>query len=366
MEHVTHDDSGVGRQDRLFSRASDTCSACWACIRHCPTHAIRSVDGAVSIAYERCVKCGACVTECGSGTYTVRDDTPALRALLAEEKPVVALLASEYIAALHPRRIAEVEAGLEAMGFSAVETTVLGEELVAAAYEQVHARTDSLLPRLRSTCPVTVEWVQRFYPELTGALVPLVPPYVAQTRLIRELYAGEVAVAYVSPCWARKDEVLGDELPGAPDVAVGFDELERLLAENPAPRTHGTVPRRPHAAKQLSGTDGFPRRTLFESTLADRDVVTVRGLHDVDRLLAAIVRGETAPGVVDMLCCEGCIDGPAVNRSLSVFAKRTIDAAERERQPPPAVDSRTLLSALPAVPLARRFDPSPTLRREPT
>ena len=42
-------------------------------------------------------------------------------------------------------------------------------------------------------------------------------------------------------------------------------------------------------------------------------MVTVRGLDDIDRMLAAIVRGEIAPHVVDMLNCEGCIDGPAVN-----------------------------------------------------
>ena len=80
----------------------------------------------------------------------------------------------------------------------------------------------------------------------------------------------------------------------------------------------------------------------------------------------AIVRGETAPHVVDMLNCEGCIDGPAVNTDLSVFAKRNLIAAERERQPPPAVDSRSFLGRCPPIDLWRSFEPQPALTRVPT
>ncbi len=83
----------------------------------------------------------------------------------------MAVLASEYVAALHPLEPAEVDRRLEALGFAAVESTVLGEELVAAAYEQVHSSAGDTFPRLRSTCPVVVSWVERFYPQLTHALV---------------------------------------------------------------------------------------------------------------------------------------------------------------------------------------------------
>ena len=90
------------------------------------------------------------------------------------------------------------------------------------------------------------------------------------------------------------------------------------------------------------------------------------GLTEIDRLLTAIERGETAPNVVDMLNCEGCTDGPAVNTELSVFVKRNVIAAENARLPPPAVDSRTLLSALPAIELRRSFKPAPVLSRVPS
>lgn len=348
-----------------------SCAECISCIRHCPARAIRSSDGTREIRPERCVSCGACVAECKSPGFSVRDDLPAVRSLLAGPQSVVAILASEYIAALHPLEPAEIERRLDAVGFAALETTVLGEELVAAAYEHIHSRAGDTFPRLRSTCPVAVSWVERFYPQLTPALAPVVPPYIAQARLVREIYPDDVAVVYVSPCWARKDEVFDPQFEGAVDVAIGFDELVRLFDETPTAFTAeqieaGRRSRRPQPVKELSLIDGFPRRTLLERDMTDAGLVTVRGIADIDRVLAAIVRGEIAPHVVDMLSCEGCIDGPAVSANMSVFAKRNLMAAERERQPPPVVDNRTFLSALPPVELRRAFSPRPVVTRVPS
>lgn len=312
------------------------------------------------------MKCGACVAECPRASHVVRDDLGRVRELLAADRPVVALLSSEHIAALHPLTTLEVESALRALGFSGIETTVLGEEMVAAAYEIVHDRDGSDMPRLRSTCPVAVEWVRRFHPQLTEALVALAPPYIAQARLIRELYPSDVAVVYVSPCWARKDEVYQPEFLGDVDVAIGFDELRRLLDATPPLQRVDPSAHPVRAAKELSATDGFPRRTLRDRDLTSGDMRTVRGLTDIDEMLTAIQRSEASPRVVDMLACEGCIDGPCVNTELSVFAKRNIDATERSRQVPPAIDSRTFLSALPHVDLARTFTPEPVISREPT
>jgi len=314
---------------------------------------------------ERCVACGACVSECGRSGNRVRDDVPRLKSLLASSTPVVALLASEHIAAMHPLTSADVEFALEQVGFAGVETTVLGEEMVAAAYELAHERDTGRL-QLRSTCPVAVDWVRKFYPDLVPSLAAIAPPYIAQSRLIRELYPHDVAIAYVSPCWARKAEIYRDELLGSIDVAIGFDELRRLIQGMPRRPADAPAQRHPSAAKELSGTDGFPRRTLTKRDLTSGDVKVVRGLDEIDRLLTAISRGEASPSVVDMLCCEGCIDGPCVHPEMSVFAKRNIDATERERQPPPAVDSRTFLSALPKIDLHRPIDAEPAPTHEPT
>lgn len=351
-------------EEPLIGPVEQACAECWACVRYCPAKAIRVTGRHGEVVSEKCVACGLCVSECGRGARRVRDDTPLVRELLASGRPVVAVLASEFAAAMYPLKPPQIEHAMESLGFYAVESTVLGEEMVALAYANLCKRPGAF-PLLRSTCPVTVEWVRRYHPALVQALAPVVPPYVAQARLVRELYPEDVAVVYVSPCYARKDEVFDPELNGAVDAAIDFSELKSMIeaagAAGPgslrAASQRGA--RRPAPIKELSLTDGFPRDVLSSRTAIDTDVVVMRGLQAVDAVLYSIEHGESAPVLVDMLMCEGCIDGPAVNPGMSVAAKRNIDAAERVGRARSVVSSRDLLRHLPDVDLVRSFKPRP-------
>lgn len=351
----------------LITSQKDTCRECWGCVRYCPARAIRVVHGRAEIVEERCVKCGLCVSECANCGHGVRDDLPAVRELLASGRPVVAVLASEFVAALHPMSPPEIERALEGVGFFGVESTCLGEELVALEYERSHSRPCASLT-LRSTCPVVVDWVVRFHPSLAPALSPIVPPYVAQARLVKELYPADTAIVYVSPCYARKDEAYDPQFSGVIDAAIDFTELERLLRDALPRPPYATSPgvRRPSLIKEISLTDGFPRRSLTVRDGTDTSLVKVRGLRALDELLSAVARGETAPDVIDMLNCEGCIDGPAVRPGMSVFAKRNIVAAEREARVRPRVSTRDLIGHLPNVEMLRSFKARPVLRVAPS
>lgn len=355
-------ETGATLPGPLIEQRKDDCAECWRCVRCCPVRAVRIAGGRTEIVHEKCVGCGQCVSECGRAGLVVRDDTEAVRALIRSHRPVVALLASEFIAALYPMTASQVERSLEVAGFSSIETTLLGEELVASAYEQLHARSDGAIS-IRSTCPVAVDFIRKYHPAFVPALAPIVPPYIAQARLIRSLYPGDVAIVYVSPCYARKDEIRDPEFEGAVDVAIDFTELKRMIVAGgrPVPGRSAAAPApvRPGVLKEISLTDGFPRKTLVSSDLADRTVSTVRGLGDIDRMLTAIAAGEIAPRVIDMLNCEGCIDGPAVSSGLSLFAKRNVEAAARRAPGTTRVSTRTILSVLPVVGLVRSFAPAP-------
>jgi diguanylate cyclase (GGDEF)-like protein len=347
----------------LIASRKDACKECWGCVRTCPARAIRVVDGVSEVIDAKCVRCGLCVSECAHTGHVVRDDTDIVRGLLDSGVPVVAVLATEFVAALHPMAPAEIEAGLERLGFYAVESTLLGEETVAVAYENRHAGASGV-PIIRSTCPVVGEWIKRFHPSLTPALIPIVPPYIAQARLVKSVYPVGTAVVYASPCYARKDEWRDPEFEGAVDGVIDLGELRRML-ESPEPQHRernvecGT--QRPEPLKELSLTDGYPRATLMSRDMTASDVLVTRGLKELDRLLVAIESGETAPLIIDALNCEGCIDGPAVNPGMSVFAKRNVESLERESRLLSAVSSRELLKHLPTVNVVRRFHPTPVV-----
>ncbi len=353
----------------LIQSSPSACRGCWGCVRYCPPRAIRVNGDHTEVIEEKCVACGLCVTECAHGGHVVRDDTGAVLELLRSGRPVVALLATEFVAALHPMTPAAVEHKLESMGFHAVESTFLGEELVAEAYERLMTRPNlSLL--LRSTCPVAVSWVRKYHPQLVSALAPIVPPYLAQARLIRDLYADDVAIVYVSPCYARKDEIAEDQFHGAIDVAIDFLELKRLMESGRVPEvpvlSASGGSQRPLPLKEVSLIDGFPRQALAARSMTDSDVVAARGLRQLEQLLCAVERGETAPLMIDMLNCEGCVDGPAVNPGMSVFAKRNIVTAQQESNASSLVGGRAILRYLPPVELRHSFTPDPVSVPVPT
>jgi diguanylate cyclase (GGDEF)-like protein len=296
----------------------------------------------------------------------VRSDGALVDALLGEDRTVVALLATEFVAAMHPMAPEEVESALGAAGFYAVEFTLLGEEVVALEYEARHAARSGV-PVIRSTCPVVNDWVRRYHPALVGALASVVPPYVAQASIIKSLYPAGTAVVYVSPCYARKDEALLPEFGGAIDAAIGFDELKaafgRLDAAGPRQDRdrRPTSERRPEPLKEVSLTDGYPRSTLASHLMIDASVKVVRGLGELDQLLRGIAAGETAPAIIDALNCEGCIDGPTVSPGMSLFAKRNLEAAERHRCVRTAASSREVMRHLPPVELRRSFESAPVV-----
>lgn len=356
----------------LISLDQDACRRCWRCAFRCPARAIRVCgDGSVAIIPEKCIRCGLCVTECPSGAWIVRSDGDEVDALLRGDRPVVALLATEFVAALYPMTPETVETRLEAAGFFAVESTLLGEEAVAAAYEVRHA-SGSGLPVIRSTCPVVTDWIRTYHPALTGALAPLVPPYIAQARLIREMYDQEVAIVYVSPCFARKDEARSAEFEGVIDVAIDFLELERALGRSeaggphPAREREHVGRRRPEPLKEISLTDGYPRSTFESRDMITAEVSVTRGLADLDELLRAVEAGESAPHILDALNCEGCLDGPAVARGMSLFTKRHLVASDRSGRARSRVSSREMLKHLPKIDLRRSFDAAPLHLPVPT
>ena len=351
---------------RVDARA---CRACWSCVRLCPTHAIRTTGGSAEIISERCIGCGLCVSGCRNGAIVVRSDGAMVDSLLAGDRPVVAMLATESVAAMHPMASETLERALLESGFCAVESTLLGAEVVAMEYEERHAAFTGA-PVIRSTCPVVNEWVRRRHPALVGALAPVVPPYIAQAAIIKALYPSGTAVAYVSPCYARKDEALSAEFAGVVDVAVGFDELKRALgrldrAEDPSARRRTGRERYPQPRQDVSLTDGYPRSTLDAHPPTDPAVRVVRGLVELDALLTAIEAGETAPAIIDALNCEGCIAGPTVDGGMSLFARRNVEAADTRRRARTAVSSREIARSLPPIELRRSFEPGPAVMRTP-
>jgi len=83
-----------------------------------------------------------------------------------------------------------------------------------------------------TACPVVVNYVEKYRPEYLKALIPVVSPVIAHGRMIKERNP-DCVVIFISPCAAKKQEILRPENKDAVDVALTFTELwEWFMAEN--------------------------------------------------------------------------------------------------------------------------------------
>lgn len=349
----------------------ERCRGSYRCVRACPVKAIRIRGAHAEIVQERCIGCGTCVVACAQGAIRVRGDLDAVRQLLASDT-VVAILAPEFAAAFADATPDQVEAGLARLGFYSIEDTVLGEEFVAVEYERMLAHLNGEM-FIRSTCPAATEWLSRYHPDLARHLAPLISPMIAQGRLIKAIYKEPVKTVYIGPCVARKAEAADPQVEDAIDIVMTFSELERFFGEEKIDLAElpefDEERNRPMLFKEASLIDGFPRDILARRSLLDTDVKVIRGSDSVGELAEAIEQGNRHPKIVDLLHCDGCIDGPAMATDTSMFARKEAVRSyfgERREVISAQIHFSDIQPRLPRIAMARGFVTQPMTDQLPT
>lgn len=212
---------------------NDTCIACYACVRACPVKAIRvqSDKEKPEIIPARCIGCGSCAAACGPGAIEIRNTSDELKELLNQQKNVVALvdpsIAGEFPDITDYRKFVQM---LRTLGFSHVQEVAFGVDLVARAYKDLFKKSRGKY-YIMSNDPVTVSFIEKYKTGLVPNLAPILPPVAATAKVIRNLHGNELALVYISPLIASKDEILRFVDDSRIDLAITFVELRELFAD---------------------------------------------------------------------------------------------------------------------------------------
>jgi iron only hydrogenase large subunit-like protein/uncharacterized Fe-S cluster-containing protein len=293
---------------------------------------------------ELCLACASCVRACPQGAKMVRDDRPAVRRAIAEGRSVVASVAPSAPAYFGLDTFAQIEGALRALGFAAAGETAFGAKMVGLAHRDLVEREPARRPMIASACPVVVNLIERYYPDLIPHLAPVVSPMVAHGRWLRRRLKDGMIV-FIGPCIAKKAEATDAALMGAIDAALTFTELEEWLKDEgitittdsraeEASNTAAPVPR--VNARLFPVEGGLVGTANMDTDLLASHVVTTSGLDACEDILRGIRSGRLEATLVELMACEGgCINGPAMDDHSSgiyVARKRVIDYASR-RQP---------------------------------
>ncbi|MBQ7363553.1 MAG: 4Fe-4S binding protein [Clostridia bacterium] len=189
------------------------CTGCTACLKHCPTEAIRIRDGHAKINPERCIDCGECIRVC---PHKAKRALSSKLSSMEKFKWKIALPAPTLYGQFdNLDDVDYVLDGLIKLGFDEVYEVSKAAELVSAYTRQYLKLEGVKKPAISSACPVVTRLIALRFPSLAEHIIHMLPPMEVAAKLARtraleahpELSASDIGVCFISPCPAKASYV---------------------------------------------------------------------------------------------------------------------------------------------------------------
>jgi len=305
------------------------CRLCSYCIQICPAKAIKLEKDNIKIIPERCVMCGSCITACPQQAFSYRNTLDWVKASFFNNGKTIACLDPAFPAVLDVGTPRQLVTALKKIGFTEVWEGAFGAELVSQAYRKLlHEGINR--PLISSFCPVIVFYIQKYLPQLIPNIAPLVSPMIAIGRVARKVKSPEWKMIYITPCLAQMREMVAPEVTSAIDEVITFRDVKKLIDEAGIERreleeTEFDGPR-PFLARVTSVIGGLNRSMGASFDVLVDEISVAYGRRRVIGALNQLAAGYIQAKFLDFVYCDGCVDGPFVDRELSVFGRRQIVA----------------------------------------
>ncbi|GAB1366287.1 [Fe-Fe] hydrogenase large subunit C-terminal domain-containing protein [Candidatus Cloacimonadaceae bacterium] len=186
----------------------DNCTGCTACVRVCPTEAIRVRDRKAYIDPNRCVDCGNCVTVCQFHAIIPSSDPLDI---INKFKYKVAIISSSFFGQFtEDISYGVAKQAVLGLGFDEVaEEAMVTEFMISMIRDYIRANREKR-PILSSNCPAVVRLIQVKFPSLLPNLFHQEAPMSILTRFLREKISrdkkmadNEIGIFLIVPCVAH-------------------------------------------------------------------------------------------------------------------------------------------------------------------
>jgi two-component system NtrC family sensor kinase len=357
----------------IVSTIPEKCRRCYACVRECPVKAIKVIAGQATVIAEQCIACGNCVKVCTQKAKRIEDATMLVTRMLEGGERVCACIAPSFPVAFPQIAHGKIVTALRRLGFTEVWEVALGAELISAEYARRarHAITSGQAV-VSTPCPAIVSYIQKYMPALHDALAPVVSPMIAVARAIRHKRGAGVRVVFIGPCIAKKAEIRDPFVQGTVDAVLTFEELLAMF-DAAGVDPHREEPGRfdgPPAAlgRSLPISGGLLRAAGIDADILQNSVLVTEGKDRVLPALKELAEGKSKARVLDVLFCEGCINGPKMTNTMSVFARKEM-LTDHINEQNPSLAGRNMgesLAEFAAVDLGRDFSEQAVVLPQPS
>ncbi len=287
------------------------CRGHMACLRICPTEAIRVRQDGARLLPGLCIDCGMCLSVCPTGAFSPQVDAftafDRFRHTIAIACPA---LYGQFDRDVEPETILAL---LQKLGFSEAVDMSAATEAVLLELQRILSERSGPDPLISPFCPAVVRLTQVRYPSLVNLITPLESPQELLAAALREnrarvlgLRPDQIGIVYITPCTAKTaalklhTQFEPSHLDGAVAISHVYGRLRAALEDaDPAPRSANNGVCGPGLNWALVGGQGL--------ALEPDDALAVSGLENVVRALDDIERGQIRD--VAYLECWACRDG---------------------------------------------------------
>lgn len=308
---------------QIISTMSDRCKRCYSCIRECPAKAIRVLNGQAVIVAERCITCGHCVKVCSQHAKRIFSDMDRVLEDYIPSGNAIAIVAPAF-AASFPDTFRKVPTALRKIGFHIAAETAFGADLIAKEYQDLVEKNPETTI-ISTPCPAVYNLIEKYYFELLPTLAEIVSPMIAMGRYLKKNYGEDKKVVFIGPCTAKKFEYQDPEVEGAVDAVLTFVELKEIFKRYNIniSELEDSYFDPPHSnlGKTFPLAGGLLKTANIKNDLLAKDIIVVDGKEKVIQIIEDIAKGSVKNKLIDILFCEGCISGPAIDSDENYYSK---------------------------------------------
>ena len=309
------------------------CSGCTACLKHCPTEAIRIREGHASIDPDRCIDCGECIRVC---PHNAKKAVCEKLSAMDKFKWKIALPApSLYGQFDNLEDVDYVLDGLIKIGFDDVFEVSAAAELVSA-YTRLYLKTEGVKkPAISSACPVVIRLIGLRFPSLTDNIIHMLPPMEIAAMLARkrakrehpELTDEEIGVCFISPCPAKVSYVKNGfaGYKSQVDTVVSINDIYFQLIAKMQPKAD---------IKSLSNSGmigiGWASTGGEATAIFNESYLAADGIENVIRVLDQVENGNIPPlEFIELNACSGGCVGGVMTMQTPFIAKARLQTLRR-------------------------------------
>ena len=313
---------------QLISISPTACNLSLTCIRICPAKAIRIAEGHAQVIASRCIGCGHCVGMCSASAISFRHELDAARALLSGNDQVAAIcdpaISGEFTDITDYRKFVAM---IRALGFHWVTESAFGVDLVALKYKALYGNFQGKY-YISSKCPPVIDFVEREHPQLVENLAPIVPPHIAMSKVLHQLYGSSIKTVYITACVAAKNDVHQfSHSDGQIDAVISFVELREWFAQKGITENSVAFDEFDPPVGRKGGlfpiSHGLLQAVDINQDLLSGDIIVTEGRTNFLQSLREFASDAELNKHLDLFYCRGCHMGPGASPNGKRYNRRS-------------------------------------------